>query len=256
MHPGKSAPKLQLMLKERRSLKRLIADKKSPRALVRRSRAILGCAEGKTNRAVAQEVGVTDLSVGKWRKHFLRHRLKGFAQERRGKRPQTIRLSSNERRHLEAWIRSSQSPGLALRSRVILQCAQGKTNIAVARGTGISKLTVGKLRGRFLVARLASLQRQRAGRHLAPLTLNREEHETLEMWSAYSSSAALARRAHVILSCALGRTNIAVAKEVGLSERAVGYIRRRFLEDRLDAITFGYELHVRRIGALAHTRTQ
>src|SRR5581483_8618860 len=42
-----------------------------PAALKRWAQLILACAEGKTNATVSREVGITQLTVGKWRRQFV-----------------------------------------------------------------------------------------------------------------------------------------------------------------------------------------
>jgi transposase len=74
----------------------------------------------------------------------------------RPKRPLT--LSDDERQTLEQWARRPTSAQrLALRSRVVLACAAGKTNTQVARELGITMPTVGKWRTRFIDDRLEGL---------------------------------------------------------------------------------------------------
>jgi FixJ family two-component response regulator len=59
-------------------------------------------------------------------------------------------LSEDERRTLENWVkRRSTAQGLALRARIVLACAQGGSNLAVAARLGISRNTVGKWREHF-----------------------------------------------------------------------------------------------------------
>jgi DNA-binding CsgD family transcriptional regulator len=61
-----------------------------------------------------------------------------------------IILSEPERAELESLARRSSAPqGLALRARIVLRCAEGLTNQAVARRTGVCAHTVGKWRERF-----------------------------------------------------------------------------------------------------------
>ena len=58
-------------------------------------------------------------------------------------------LSTEERETLERWARRpSSEQELALRARVILACAAGKTNTQVSAGMRLSKPAVGKRRGR------------------------------------------------------------------------------------------------------------
>jgi transposase len=67
-------------------------------------------------------------------------------------------LSGDERRTLENWVRRrSTAQGLALRARIVLACAQGGSNVAVAARLGVSRTTVRKWRTRFLRDRLDGL---------------------------------------------------------------------------------------------------
>src|SRR5258707_1057047 len=67
-------------------------------------------------------------------------------------------LSEDERRTLENWVkRRSTAQGLALRARIVLACAQGGSNLAVAARLGVNRGTVSKWRARFLRDRLDGL---------------------------------------------------------------------------------------------------
>src|SRR5215470_15493354 len=67
-------------------------------------------------------------------------------------------LTGDERRALENWVkRRSTGPGLALRARIVLACAQGGSNLAVAARLGVNRKTVSKWRARFLRKRLDGL---------------------------------------------------------------------------------------------------
>ena len=67
-------------------------------------------------------------------------------------------LTGDERRTLENWVRRrSTAQGLALRARIVLACAQGGSNVAVAARLGVSRTTVCKWRARFLRDRLDGL---------------------------------------------------------------------------------------------------
>ena len=69
-----------------------------------------------------------------------------------------IELTDGEREQLEAWARRRRSAaGLAQRSRIVLACAKGATNTAVARQVGVSVPTVRRWRGRFSEQRLDGL---------------------------------------------------------------------------------------------------
>ena len=73
-------------------------------------------------------------------------------------RLQPLELSDAERRTLENWAkRRKTAQGLALRARVVLACAEGRSNTAVAARLDVNRGTVTKWRARFLAARLDGL---------------------------------------------------------------------------------------------------
>jgi transposase len=77
----------------------------------------------------------------------------------------------------------------------------------------------------------------RTGRPIPPLTLTDDERDTLERWSRRPTTAqALAARARVILGCAAGQSNTAVARELRLTKQTIGKWRTRFLSQRLDGL--------------------
>jgi transposase len=60
-------------------------------------------------------------------------------------------VTQEQREVLEGWARRrTTAQGLATRSRIVLSCAEGCSNLEVADRLGISRLTVGKWRRRFL----------------------------------------------------------------------------------------------------------
>jgi transposase len=70
----------------------------------------------------------------------------------------SIELTDNEREALQRWSRRRRSAaGLAQRSRIVLACAEGLTNTAVAKRVGVSVPTVRRWRGRFAERRLDGL---------------------------------------------------------------------------------------------------
>jgi transposase len=67
-------------------------------------------------------------------------------------------LSDDERRTLGNWSRRrSTAQGLALRARIVLACADGGSNTAVAARLGVNRRTVTVWRARFLTRRLDGL---------------------------------------------------------------------------------------------------
>ena len=77
----------------------------------------------------------------------------------------------------------------------------------------------------------------RTGRPKPALVLTGEERETLERWARRPTTAqALAQRARMVLRCAVGKTNAAVAREVGVTRQTVGRWRDRFVRKRVDGL--------------------
>lgn len=69
------------------------------------------------------------------------------------------------------------------------------------------------------------------------MTLTQNEHETLDRWARRRTTAqALALRARIILACATGQTNTAVATRLAVSKQMVGKWRGRFCTRRLDGL--------------------
>ena len=76
----------------------------------------------------------------------------------RGRPKAALELTDDERATLHRWARRPKSlQALALRSRIVLACADGLPNTVVAEQLGINKLTVGKWRARFVEDRLEGL---------------------------------------------------------------------------------------------------
>ena len=77
---------------------------------------------------------------------------------RTGRPKKPLDLAHEERVKLEQWARRPKTAQrLALRSRIVLRCAEGLSNQAVARELRITGATVCKWRERFRIARLEGL---------------------------------------------------------------------------------------------------
>jgi transposase len=77
---------------------------------------------------------------------------------RRGRPKAHLVISPTERERLAGWARRPKTAqALALRARIVLRCAGGETNRAVAQALGITQQTVCKWRGRFVKERLDGL---------------------------------------------------------------------------------------------------
>ena len=82
---------------EREALERWVRRRKTAQQLALRSRIVLGCAEGISNRDVAEALGVHEATVCKWRGLFLRKRLDGLVDEPRPGAPRKISDATVER---------------------------------------------------------------------------------------------------------------------------------------------------------------
>ena len=74
-------------------------------------------------------------------------------------------------------------------------------------------------------------------RPMAELILSDDERQTLKTWASRpKSTQRLATRAKIVLACAEGRDNKAVAAKLGVCSATVGTWRRRFAERRLEGL--------------------
>lgn len=77
----------------------------------------------------------------------------------------------------------------------------------------------------------------RVGRPTVAIELGEDERETLQRWTRrHSSSQALALRSRIVLACAQGRTNAAIAAELGCHQVTVSKWRHRFAAERLEGL--------------------
>jgi len=81
---------LTVTAEEREVLVRWSRRPKSPHSIAQRARIVVLAADGLSNVAVAEKVGVNQATVVKWRKRFLERRLDGLIDEPRPGAPRTI----------------------------------------------------------------------------------------------------------------------------------------------------------------------
>lgn len=93
---ARGRPKAELMLSEAEEaqLSSIARSRSMASALTQRAQIVLRCAAGESSHALAQRMALTDATVGKWRRRFLRYRIQGLYDELRPGRP---RLISEER---------------------------------------------------------------------------------------------------------------------------------------------------------------
>ena len=87
---GRPKAELKLEACERENLRRLARRRTVGAATALRARIVLKCAEGLENIAVAEQLGVTNQTVGKWRKRFIKSGIDGLLDEPRVGRPRTV----------------------------------------------------------------------------------------------------------------------------------------------------------------------
>jgi transposase/uncharacterized protein YerC len=94
---GRRLIALELSAEERETLERFVRRRKTAQQLATRSRVVLLCAEGHSNREVASKVGVHETTVCKWRRRFMEKRLDGLLDEPRPGTPRKISDETVER---------------------------------------------------------------------------------------------------------------------------------------------------------------
>src|SRR6516162_5025508 len=84
---------------------------------------------------------------------------------------------------------------------------------------------------------MQTITRRPRGRPKAELLVSAEQRAVLERWARRPKTAqALALRARIVLRCAQGFSNGAVAAQLGVHAATVGKWRRRFVAEGLDGL--------------------
>jgi transposase len=135
---------------------------------------------------------------------------------RTGRPKARLELTDREREQLERWARRRNSAqALAQRSRIVLACASGLSNLEVAARERVSAATVGRWRGRFVRERLDGLvDEPRSGR---PRTIDDAKVEEV-----------IVRTLETTPNDATHWSTRSMAAQTGLSREAVGRIWRAF----------------------------
>lgn len=113
---------------EREALTALVRASTTPQRLAFRSRIVLDLASGKTNKAVARDLGTSEQTVCHWRKRFGAEGVAGLQERRRSGRPESIAAE--------------------VKGEVLAQAVTGKTRTScrkMAKQSGISQATVQRL---------------------------------------------------------------------------------------------------------------
>ena len=86
---GRPMPPLVLSEDEAQQLRALANSRSLPHSIVQRAQIVLACGAGETNTAIAKRMGLTGMTVGKWRKRYRDLGLEGLHDELRPGRPRT-----------------------------------------------------------------------------------------------------------------------------------------------------------------------
>src|SRR2546430_4244886 len=90
MAMGRPKAVLVLSAEQRAQLESMANSRSLPAGLVTRVRIVLLSASGKMNQEIARQLGLTNATVGKWRRRFLEQDVTGLHDELRPGRPRSV----------------------------------------------------------------------------------------------------------------------------------------------------------------------
>lgn len=97
MRTGRPKARLVVSAEQRETLESWARRRTTAQALALRARIVLSCSEGGYDRDVAQRLRINRLTVGRWRRRFIRHGVDGLLDEPRPGAPRQISDANVER---------------------------------------------------------------------------------------------------------------------------------------------------------------
>lgn len=131
MPKGRPRTELYLSAEEQTELENLLRKRNLGQSVATRGRIILLCAKGFTDVAVAEQLGVTHATVGKWRKRYLTYGIDGLYDAPRSGAPRTV---TDERvEHLIKLTLESIPKGATHWSTRSMAAQSGLTRASISR---------------------------------------------------------------------------------------------------------------------------
>ena len=89
--PFRGRPAIPLSLKEveKEELRSIARSRSLPHSMVQPAQIVLGCGEGESHGVIAKRLGVSTMTVGKWRRRYHNRGIEGLGDEQRPGRPRS-----------------------------------------------------------------------------------------------------------------------------------------------------------------------
>jgi transposase len=229
-HHGWLRPLIVLSDQERQALETLVT-RPTDGTILRRAQALLWLNAGERLSQVATRLRVSGAAIHDWVRRFqntptadVRERLMDKAQARR-LRPR-LRLSDQERQHLEELLAHSTEATVRRRAQALLWLHSGEEVHEVARRIRVDRGTVNAWIRRFQQSSSADFMRWLTERlpYSRPrplLVLSNQEHQRLEELVAHHTDAPILRRTQALLWLNAGEEVSKVASRLRVSRYTV-----------------------------------
>ena len=231
-HDGKLFKQPVLSSTDRNNLLQIAQSESQSAYAIARARIVLACAEGSSDQAVAERLGLSENVVWRCRRRYLKHGVAGFESPSSAKSRGPVILSEADRVHLQQITQSDSRPlATVMYARILLACAEGLSDRAVAERLGVDEKAVRRWRKRYLKHGAAGFGMLPSEKSRAPLNLSvAEQEQLLEIALSKNQPLTLTLRANIVLACAEGWSDWVIGELLGVDGRSVGKWRCRYLE--------------------------